>query len=144
LRNGSSQTIASMQSFRTSDPLCFSIKVNSASAIDYYYSFFYKRPATPKIYTLSLHDALPISHRRDEHQERDDLPVPAVRPGGQRDRKSTRLNSSHVAISYGVLCLKKKNPIRAETANTEPTFAPACIVMCRNIETEMRAAIVPT
>src|SRR5690349_22205515 len=72
--------------------------------------FFFNDTATTEIYTLSLHDALPI------------LPlVPVIRPAGRQqragrfgeqrgriDRKSTRLNSSHVEISYAVFCLKKK------------------------------------
>src|SRR5690349_25109387 len=85
--------------------------------------FFFNDPATTEIYTLSLHDALPISHFVDldrlsvEHrgQELDDA-VRLVGPGVRehlvehhaQDRKSTRLNSSHVEISYAVFCLKKK------------------------------------
>src|SRR2546422_10618757 len=91
--------------------------------------FFFNDTATTEIYTLSLHDALPISGR---------LRDPAHGPGGHRDgrardaargrafshqaggyepprgrhgagdRKSTRLNSSHGYISYAVFCLKKK------------------------------------
>src|SRR5439155_20472472 len=83
------------------------------------YFFFFNDPATTEIYTLSLHDALPISPQpllrvalplcvpgRRQH-----LDAHLLRPGvppGRRDRKSTRLNSSHVAISYAVFCLKKK------------------------------------
>src|SRR6266496_3732446 len=66
--------------------------------------FFFNDTATTEIYTLSLHDALPISaaHRplwtpRSTH-----------RWSRRRDRKSTRLNSSHVENSYAVFCLKKK------------------------------------
>src|SRR5438876_10357536 len=74
--------------------------------------FFFNDTATTEIYTLSLHDALPIwcpgageeaiglYHRRIlAHQQL------GVEP---RDRKSTRLNSSHPSISYAVFCLKKK------------------------------------
>src|SRR3982751_6978102 len=73
--------------------------------------FFFNDTATPEIYTLSLHDALPISASAP-------APVPARggpdRTGPPRaDRKSTRLNSSHDQISYAVFCLKKKK-------NTEP------------------------
>src|SRR6266496_5630077 len=82
--------------------------------LDYYLSFFFfNDTATTEIYTLSLHDALPISTRgghRGAHRHRRGLARPA-RPGGTRpggDRKSTRLNSSHVEISYAVFCLKKK------------------------------------
>src|SRR5690625_5581578 len=88
---------------------------------------------TPPVetYTLSLHDALPISSTRLPQHESQRVaqairwrttglaprcapPLggsPGASPGpvaGSRDRKSTRLNSSHVAISYAVFCLKKK------------------------------------
>src|SRR5439155_27276141 len=95
-------------------------------------------PANTYIYTLSLHDALPIwalqrgdplppgsgsrrdSGPRDDHDVEDGAhghPVRRRERRGDRrpqealqtDRKSTRLNSSHVAISYAVFCLKKKN-----------------------------------
>src|SRR6266496_5407681 len=69
--------------------------------------FFFNDTATTEIYTLSLHDALPISLRVDQQH-----PVRRRDQGEQveaeRDRKSTRLNSSHVEISYAVFCLKKK------------------------------------
>src|SRR5256885_9610114 len=77
--------------------------------------FFFNDTATTEIYTLSLHDALPISTpgRRGSasvghHPRAAGLRSPAdgVR---QTDRKSTRLNSSHLVISYAVFCLKKKN-----------------------------------
>src|SRR2546430_14847513 len=72
--------------------------------------FFFNDTATTEIYTLSLHDALPIS------QENDlcclaGLPVEVALAHvtvGIQDRKSTRLNSSHSQISYAVFCLKKK------------------------------------
>src|SRR5688572_33183929 len=80
------------------------------------YFFFFNDPATTEIYTLSLHDALPIS------RDLEDLPFIAahadivgysfVRTAQDvhelQDRKSTRLNSSHSQISYAVFCLKKK------------------------------------
>src|SRR5215208_7451548 len=68
--------------------------------------FFFNDTATTEIYTLSLHDALPISPRWASRARRLARPAPGYR---RRDRKSTRLNSSHVAISYAVFCLKKKN-----------------------------------
>src|SRR5438067_12140517 len=77
----------------------------------FFFFFFFNDTATTEIYTLSLHDALPISRQ---------IPLDVVPPQGigERrdisgsdtfgDRKSTRLNSSHVSISYAVFCLKKK------------------------------------
>src|SRR5947208_16874212 len=82
--------------------------------------FFFNDTATTEIYTLSLHDALPISPAAPAPP--DLAPVGGHRPAGPRpgggrrppagvggrDRKSTRLNSSHQIISYAVFCLKKK------------------------------------
>src|SRR5207253_10512863 len=72
--------------------------------------FFFNDTATTEIYTLSLHDALPIyrlTHRAGPAPPA--IRVPNDEPHRQKaDRKSTRLNSSHVAISYAVFCLKKK------------------------------------
>src|SRR2546422_6334284 len=71
--------------------------------------FFFNDTATTEIYTLSLHDALPISGRGDHpHLPRRPPPLRPLQPGGRADRKSTRLNSSHGYISYAVFCLKKK------------------------------------
>src|SRR5262245_65153256 len=75
-------------------------------------SFFFLNATPPtEIYTLSLHDALPIS-RTLEPLATIDRPATvghvAISPDA-RDRKSTRLNSSHLGISYAVFCLKKKN-----------------------------------
>src|SRR5205814_10212139 len=96
----------------------------------YTFTFFFNDPATPHIYTLSLHDALPISclaANRTPTAEANDAPTAKpksfVRTTGTpiaaaaisssriafQDRKSTRLNSSHLGISYAVFCLKKKN-----------------------------------
>src|SRR2546430_13739691 len=69
--------------------------------------FFFNDTATTEIYTLSLHDALPIFYVRwlgACWQRRDHLGDTAL-----PDRKSTRLNSSHSQISYAVFCLKKKS-----------------------------------
>src|SRR3712207_8601504 len=96
--------------------------------------FFFNDTATTEIYALSLHDALPIS----ANGPRSDLRQRGPRAGGvdgrrararrlarrRRDRKSTRLNSSHANISYAVFCLKKKNfaqptsPCRAYPRNS--------------------------
>src|SRR5256885_8320553 len=89
--------------------------------------FFFNDTATTEIYTLSLHDALPICARRLRGHDRTDRHGDLAEPdpgrdrpaGGGRsrrstrfsaptDRKSTRLNSSHLVISYAVFCLKKK------------------------------------
>src|SRR5438067_9675447 len=105
--------------------------------------FFYNATATTEIYTLSLHDALPIFEKRridvaaakgrrleDRDEERDVRADATDRELAQRrrqlrdrqlagDRKSTRLNSSHVSISYAVFCLKKKKqtqPVKTDTA----------------------------
>src|SRR5256885_6494036 len=77
--------------------------------------FFFNDTATTEIYTLSLHDALPISSSRRPHNSFHRVTGTAsvtifsshfIRE--TRDRKSTRLNSSHLVISYAVFCLKKK------------------------------------
>src|SRR3712207_9560928 len=89
-----------------------------------YFCIFFNDTATTEIYTLSLHDALPIFELRsvsfayedgDEVLRGVDLDVPAGRTvalvGPTADRKSTRLNSSHANISYAVFCLKKKHHV---------------------------------
>src|SRR6266567_4750995 len=69
--------------------------------------FFFNDTATTEIYTLSLHDALPISPWC--RLQIDELAELGARPRDwPADRKSTRLNSSHSQISYAVFCLKKK------------------------------------
>src|SRR2546429_2038533 len=74
--------------------------------------FFFNDTATTEIYTLSLHDALPICCCFSSSSARS-LSEPFTRgsiftSSGSLDRKSTRLNSSHGYISYAVFCLKKK------------------------------------
>src|SRR5438105_15136454 len=70
--------------------------------------FFFNDTATPEIYTLSLHDALPISTGINLWREWARLELGAGKETYELDRKSTRLNSSHEWISYAVFCLKKK------------------------------------
>src|SRR5258708_8922323 len=82
--------------------------------------FFFNDTATTEIYTLSLHDALPILSSplsslcvliclsSPIHSCSHMLLLPSLDLSTQ-DRKSTRLNSSHQIISYAVFCLKKKN-----------------------------------
>src|SRR2546429_9046829 len=81
------------------------------------YLFFFNDTATTEIYTLSLHDALPISNasvgavltlRRPGNVVGLLLMLAATLIPVTLDRKSTRLNSSHGYISYAVFCLKKK------------------------------------
>src|SRR5690349_22751139 len=84
--------------------------------ISFLFFFFFNDPATTEIYTLSLHDALPISQKTQLSFQRAANSCPAAGRqtrvqagnGPYEDRKSTRLNSSHVEISYAVFCLKKK------------------------------------
>src|SRR2546422_5160887 len=100
--------------------------------------FFFNDTATTEIYTLSLHDALPISACRSPgwprrtagssgasaHRARSPRGCPPGPPYGT-DRKSTRLNSSHGYISYAVFCLKKKKKNKkakeAEQQTTDTT-----------------------
>src|SRR5437763_12782077 len=77
------------------------------------YLFFYTDPATPDLSTLSLHDALPILSCAQMAKNPSSFEVTcpccsALLKLLRRDRKSTRLNSSHRCISYAVFCLKKK------------------------------------
>src|SRR5258708_39655518 len=89
-----------------------------------FFFFFFNDTATTEIYTLSLHDALPISHvdwlpisdgRRSTIVSLFS-PLPNAAAIDARDRKSTRLNSSHQIISYAVFCLKKKKKCEKTTA----------------------------
>src|SRR5215210_9006653 len=75
------------------------------AVVSFPFFFFFNDTATTEIYTLSLHDALPISRT---HCTSAAWPPCASRRRRARDRKSTRLNSSHRCISYAVFCLKKK------------------------------------
>src|SRR5437899_8081799 len=88
-----------------------------------FFCSFFTDTATPEIYTLSLHDALPISDSAGDQKVFDFYATAASAVGQVQttatsvaavggdagDRKSTRLNSSHLGISYAVFCLKKKN-----------------------------------
>src|SRR2546428_8868594 len=88
--------------------------------------FFFNDTATTEIYTLSLHDALPICILENTRTARsrwrtrrplNSSEMPSQSPADTSrvviiDRKSTRLNSSHDQISYAVFCLKKKKKIK--------------------------------
>src|SRR3989442_4141103 len=92
--------------------------------------FFFNDTATTEIYTLSLHDALPISQThphqactcsidiRTTFEVIDGIAKRYFKVVAKGDRKSTRLNSSHVRISYAVFCLKKK---KAQTSSPRDT-----------------------
>src|SRR3712207_9550282 len=100
--------------------------MNSVDYALYIYFFFFNDTATTEIYTLSLHDALPILFLISDLKQLLELQKPyimnpyyimnlfAMKPSRSLellsflDRKSTRLNSSHANISYAVFCLKKK------------------------------------
>src|SRR5258707_15517378 len=81
--------------------------------------FFFNDTATTEIYTLSLHDALPISGTRSAtpclSSRLKNAPTSSQQ---QEDRKSTRLNSSHANISYAVFCLKKKKVAPSESKSS--------------------------
>src|SRR6202522_4713028 len=79
--------------------------------------FFFNDTATTEIYTLPLHDALPICDGRRIGRGPATCRCSAG-VGGAPDRKSTRLNSSHDDISYAVFCLKKRHNILVPQAHT--------------------------
>src|SRR2546422_8053866 len=85
--------------------------------------FFFNDTATTEIYTLSLHDALPISAKKSAKPKKEQpataAPVTPENLSLSRDRKSTRLNSSHGYISYAVFCLKKKRTARVSPKREE-------------------------
>src|SRR5205807_10564360 len=74
----------------------------------FFFFFFFNDTATTEIYTLSLHDALPILRLGARPGREDAHSGGRAEQPGRIDRKSTRLNSSHLVISYAVFCLKKK------------------------------------
>src|SRR5437764_10611862 len=98
------------------------ISLPISSTIFTLFLFFFNDTATTEIYTLSLHDALPIYKIAAEN------PVFLTRADGHAsvansaalkiDRKSTRLNSSHRCISYAVFCLKKKKIKKSKRKKT--------------------------
>src|SRR5690606_42030374 len=102
-------------------------RLHFRAPLSVFLSFLFNDTATTEIYTLSLHDALPILKRTVDDRIRSVLSDGAsdgsLRPTdapSDRDRKSTRLNSSHVKISYAVFCLKKKK-VRNRNAYNELT-----------------------
>src|SRR5258707_10801415 len=106
---------------------------------DHAFFFFFNDTATTEIYTLSLHDALPIF-------------LPQAAMAGERlgaghgqevapalDRKSTRLNSSHANISYAVFCLKKKKAIEGVVGILIDSFVRISMATIRAVEFGMYA-----
>src|SRR2546422_4132283 len=104
--------------------------------------FFFNDTATTEIYTLSLHDALPICvlvafsfSKKGKLPQRIVLAIFFFLPwmvrffsGGYADRKSTRLNSSHGYISYAVFCLKKKTKKKSTyDLSITPTLPSVCV-----------------
>src|SRR2546426_7961860 len=95
--------------------------------------FFFNDTATTEIYTLSLHDALPIlkggvlplfAGSPDRAARLDQRQQPGRTHRRRRDRKSTRLNSSHLVISYAVFCLKKKKKTKTRLRSTPRYSTP--------------------
>src|SRR5438132_9673306 len=87
--------------------------------------FFFNDTATTEIYTLSLHDALPIWPWLNQIASTSPSTAPSrsassnTTNGDLPDRKSTRLNSSHTVISYAVFCLKKKKKKKRNEINSQ-------------------------
>src|SRR5258707_13126885 len=93
--------------------LTFPSIITSVLSISFF--FFFNDTATTEIYTLSLHDALPIfGVERAQCDTGHFIAGASPRSDPARDRKSTRLNSSHANISYAVFCLKKKKQRRTK------------------------------
>src|SRR5256885_7613556 len=91
----------------------------------FFFFFFFNDTATTEIYTLSLHDALPISKgaivpTSGIRSPMSSTPLNAV-SAQPLDRKSTRLNSSHLVISYAVFCLKKKKKKSSNNSQRTPS-----------------------
>src|SRR5215217_9225747 len=86
----------------------------------FFFVFFFNDTATTEIYTLSLHDALPIQRLVGAGVQRPHDHLAALE-GIEHplDRKSTRLYSSHANISYAVFCLKKKKKNKSALFNTQ-------------------------
>src|SRR5690348_18331000 len=110
-----------MSSIKYSHVIVFS-SISLQSTYSFFF-FFFNDTATTEIYTLSLHDALPIFLERRRcgrgARGRTEPPLPLHRRRWRTsDRKSTRLNSSHPSISYAVFCLKKKKKHKKTKTHT--------------------------
>src|SRR5712675_3104327 len=95
-----------------------------------FFFFFFNDTATTEIYTLSLHDALPISDAAQPDLSQLAALAAQARAAGLpvalhvEDRKSTRLNSSHGYISYAVFCLKKKKDTAYRAKERQCNYRP--------------------
>src|SRR6266446_1576613 len=87
------------------------LPVKNSSMLGLYSFFFFNDAATTELYTLSLHDALPIFRAARPLRASDDAGLRSAWTAPSEDRKSTRLNSSHLVISYAVFCLKKTTAV---------------------------------
>src|SRR2546429_3772123 len=102
------------------------VMISTLLSYHLFFFFFFNDTATTEIYTLSLHDALPISRFGYWYTDLQDRGVTTGTPrflwdSASTDRKSTRLNSSHGYISYAVFCLKKKKIIVQIALRITPT-----------------------
>src|SRR2546430_10071398 len=108
-----------------------------------FFFFFFNDTATTEIYTLSLHDALPISDLVLKVSVMMGSANPAaivvMERLGAGDRKSTRLNSSHSQISYAVFCLKKKKK-RIQIYIPEPDRRRGCTLHAQDTYATVPAA----
>src|SRR5256885_8695817 len=116
--------------------LCDAMLVRHFRLLCLFFFFFFNDTATTEIYTLSLHDALPISRVSSPRPGCSTLTTSAPRSASAMahmgDRKSTRLNSSHLVISYAVFCLKKKKQeLTAYMRNTPLAHLYLCTVLLR-------------
>src|SRR5207302_9220676 len=124
LRQDDAALVSTSYSHRCSHPVCRVVLTITRHPTSSF--FFFNDTATTEIYTLSLHDALPISSSASA------IWMPrsntcSVSSKCWTDRKSTRLNSSHVKISYAVFCLKKKktsSPMTYELSRTRSAANP--------------------
>src|SRR5437899_7553171 len=95
-----------------------------------FFFFFFNHTATTEIYTLSLHDALPslCTTNTSAPASWARAPNSTARCGIEltADRKSTRLYSSHLGISYAVFCLKKKKNTQNSEAQKKKTHKTSC------------------
>src|SRR5258708_27728664 len=102
--------------------------------------FFFNDTATTEIYTLSLHDALPIYLMRHDSVKRNrenEWTLFCLGFGflNNVDRKSTRLNSSHQIISYAVFCLKKKKTAKSRTLDERIKDKKTLTTVARRVRT---------